>query len=105
MASVGHRGVGGDMPASAIRSLSDRHGIAERGDREPDRSSHRPRSLPPNRGLQFIGFNAVGPEETMDWLAALENVTNRIDTLERQINLQTQSVTTQRRDMEELQGE
>ena len=103
MASVGttssHRGVGSmdmDHSTGTHRSSGDRHGTAERGGRERDR--HRPRSTPPGGHTQFVRFNAVGPEETMDWLAALDTVTNRLDTLERLVRLHAESVTNQNKE-------
>ena len=94
MASTGsqssHRGVGSfDQSAGPSRSIGDRHGIAERSGRERDRP--RARSTPPGQP-QFVRFNAVGPEETMDWLAALESVINRLDTAERLVRLHAETL-------------
>ena len=93
MASMGsHRGMG-----FATHTPSQHphvgHGSAERGratarprDRERDRN--RGNSTP-----TFIRFNAVGEQETMDWLQALETVNNRIDTMERNVQMLSTSLT------------
>ena len=77
---------------AAFETGPGRHGSAER------RSSSRGHSLPPldrerdrpdrtrshfQNQPQFVRFNAVGPEETADWLAALDAVNNCLNTLER----------------------
>ena len=99
-ASASHRG-----PASSILpswGSRARHGSVERGappfmgafrtgtaatqarrDRERDRdsSAQRARSADPTSPT-FVRFNSVGPEETLDWIGALESVRDRLDVLE-----------------------
>ena len=104
MASTGsqssHRGVGSfDQSAGPSRSANDRHGIAERSGRERERP--RARTTPPGQP-QFVRFNAVGPEETMDWLAALENVTNRLDTTERLVRLHAETLANHNNELQNL---
>ena len=75
---------------AAYETGSGRHGCAERrsgsrgyssrpSDRERDRPD-RTRAHFQNQSPQFVRFNAVGPEETADWLSALDSVNNRLDT-------------------------
>ena len=82
MMSQSHRGLG--FNSATLQSVhlprltGDEHGSAERG-RRHDRERDRPGRGPSPRGHSvptFVRFNSVGEQETMDWLAALETVTN-----------------------------
>jgi len=46
----------------------------------------------PAGNISFVRFNAVGEQETQDWLQALDAVNNRIDTLERKVTSHTASM-------------
>ena len=46
----------------------------------------------PARNVSFVRFNAVGEQETQDWLQAFDAVNNRIDTLERNVTSHTASM-------------
>ena len=86
-----------------------RHGSAERdsrstaraasmgpmnAERERDRERDRPRrGTSPVPQPQFVRFNSVGQQETMDWLGALESVNNRLDTIERNLRSTNTSLT------------
>ena len=76
------------------------HGHAEqvrpRRDRERDRRGRASSQPPP---AQFIRFNAVGEQETQDWLQALETVTHRLETFQRNVTTQTTSMAQHSRDL------
>ena len=71
-----------------------RHGITERNwlrgrqrERERERGGERQSSAPAvSRAVP------MGPQETVDWLEALDSVTNRIETIERALRLHSQSM-------------
>ena len=54
--------------------------------------------------MQFVRFNAVGPEDPMDWLAALDTVTNRLDTVERLVRRHAETITNQYLEMHTLRS-
>ena len=78
---------------AAIETGLGRHGSAERRSGSRGYNSplfHLERERPDrtrahfhNQSRQFVRFNAVGPEDTMNWLSALDAVNKRLDTLER----------------------
>ena len=67
-----------------------RHGAAERGRLRPTRSRERYSSAP--RAAVIDRAVPVGPQETIDWSEALERVTDRIETIERTLRLQGQTM-------------
>ena len=69
----------GSLPSARYRTGS--RATQERRDRERDREHPRARSADPTSPV-FVRFNAAGPEETLDWIGALEAVQERLTSLE-----------------------
>ena len=77
------------------------HGSTERGRPRP-RSRERDvsgspicvRAMASSQPPPNIRIQTVGPQETVDWLHALENFTNRMETVERALRLHGQSLGT-----------
>ena len=68
--------------SARLSALGHRHGSVER---DRNSSSKRERSRDKSRGPLAPGeyrFNTAGPEEATDWADALQNVTDRVLTLE-----------------------
>ena len=71
-----------------------RHGNTERTwlrgrQRERDRGDRQSSAPAVTRAVP------MGPQETVDWLEALDNVTNQIETIERALRLHAQSMSTE----------
>ena len=82
-----------------------RHGTAERGARYRQRSRDRGSSAPPRPYDDAVRYQPAGSQETIDWITALESYDNRMNTVERQLRLQAQSLATleeQRSRMQEV---
>ena len=111
-----HRGAGSvasaDVPMSSAGPNRGRYGSPERGgprpraisargarERERDRD-YRVRGDASPHLPQFVRFNAVGPQETMDWLEALEKVNNRMDTIDRVHTLNSKSIADQHKELQ-----
>ena len=65
-----------------------RHGHAEHG----TRPRHRSRDRVSDVRVQNVRARPAGPEERLDWMQALENFEDRVDSLERHSRLQAQTI-------------
>ena len=95
---------GRHTPASSndMSDTATQHGSTERGRHPRPRSRERDVSGSPVRTRNMaisqpppnIRIQTVGPQETVDWLQALENFGNRMETVERAIRLHAQTIGT-----------
>ena len=101
MPQTSHRGFGSRARSPTPRPYpptltSAEHCTAER-ESERDRPRRRAVGGASERApsdLTFVRFNSVGPQETIDWLDALDGVKNKIETIERNTVLQSTALAT-----------
>ena len=86
-----HGSAAREPSTSRDRTGSGRSQSATAATRERDRLRRNDPGLTP----QFVRLNAAGPKETRDWLPALVDVQDRIESLERVSRLHAQTISAQ----------